>query len=150
MAATVIKWEAPAAIQTYLSTELNSLATDDSYLGAKVDNVLDGENVMYMALELYVAAQGSARSAGANVACYLLPSVDDTTFSYGDSANLVDAGNLLTVFALDAATTARYVCRANLRLPPFDFKLQLQNNTGQAFAATLNTFKYRLYSLESQ
>jgi len=150
MAATAIKWEAPATIQTYLSTDLNSLADAGTFLGAKIDNVLDGENVMFMGLELYVAAQGVARDSGANVAVYLLPTIDDTNFSYGDSAALVDGGNLLTVFALDAATTARYVCRANLRVPPFDFKLQLANNTGQAFAATLNTLKYRLYSLESQ
>jgi len=149
MAITEIKYEAPATIQTYLSTELNSLANDDTILGAKIDNVADGENEMYIALELYVAAQ-TLRTAGAYVAIYLLASVDDTNFTYGDAANLVDPGSLLTVFSLDAATTARYVIRANLPIPPFDFKLQIQNVSTQAFAGTLNTLKYRLYSHESQ
>jgi hypothetical protein len=147
---TEFKYEVPAALQAYLSTDLDSLPNNDTFVGAKIDNVADGENEMYIALELLVAAQGSARSAGGYVAVYLLPSVDDTNFGYGDDAYLTDPGNLLCTFALDAATTARYVTRANLPIPPVDFKLQVQNKTGQAFASSGNTLKYRLYSLEAQ
>lgn len=150
--ANVYKWEAPAAIQTYESTDLNSLANDAAELGAKIDNVADGENVMYMALELYIAAQGSARDSGGYVEVNILYSVDDTNFNYGaDGASaLVDAGTQKVVFHLDAATTARYVTRVNIPLAPFDFKLQIVNKTGQAFAASGNTVKYRLYSGELQ
>lgn len=148
--ATEIKFEAPAAIVSYLTTELNALANNDTITGAKIDNVANGENEMFIALELYIHTQGSARTAGGYVAVYLLNSVDDTNFGYGDDANLVDPGNLLAVFNLDAAVTARYVTRVNLPVGPFDFKLQVQNVTGQAFAATTSTLKYRLYSYESQ
>lgn len=148
--ATEIKYEAPAAIQSYLTTELNSLADADTYVGAKIDNVADGENEVFIGLELYVAAQGSARDAGGGVNVYLLPSLDDTNFSYGDAAALVDPGNLICRFNLDAATTARYCVRARIPIAPVDFKLQVENDTGQNFAASGNTLKYRLYSHESQ
>ena len=148
--ATEIKFEVPASIVSYLTTELNALANNDTILGAKIDNVADGENEMFIALELYVNTQGSARSSGGYVAVYLLPSIDDTNFNYGDEANLTNAGCLLAIFNIDAATTARYVTRVNLPIPPLDFKLQVQNATGQAFAATGTTLKYRLYSYEAQ
>ena len=147
---TEAKWEVPAAIQTYLSTELNSLANAGKKLGAKIDNVADGENEMYIALELYVATQGGARSAGASVAIYLLPSIDDTNFCYGDDTTAPPASALFHVFPLDAATTARYVTVDGLLIGPFDFKLLVINSTGQAFASSGNTLKYRLYSLEGQ
>lgn len=147
--ATEYKWEAPAALQSYLTTELNSLADDDSVVGAKIDNVADGENEMFIALELVIAEQGGARDGG-GVDVYLIPSLDDTNFGYGDAAGLVDPGNLLCTFDLDAAVTARRVIRANLPIPPLDFKLQPFNRTGQAFAATGNTLSYRLYSPELQ
>lgn len=147
---TEFKHEAPAAIQTYLTTELNSLADSDTKVGAKIDNGADGENELFIALELVIATQASARDAGGRIEVYLLPSLDDTNFNYGDDADLVDPGQLLCVFNLDAATTARRVVRQDLEIPPLDFKLQARNKTGQAFAASGNTLKYRLYSQESQ
>lgn len=148
--ATEQKWEAPASIQTYLSTELNSLSDGSNKLGAKVDNVADGENELFAALELYLATQGSARDSGATVDVYLLPSVDDTNFCYGSDSVDPPASAYIGSFVLDAATTARYVTLHNIPLPPLDFKLLLVNNTGQAFASSGNTLKYRLHSLESQ
>jgi len=148
--ATEIKYEVPAAIQAYLSTTLNTLAVDDAVVGATIDNVADGENEMFIALEFYIDTQDSARDAGDYVAVHLLASVDDTAFNYGDGTPLVDPGTLICVFSLDAAATARYVVRTNIPIPPFDFKLMVVNKTGQAFAATGNTLKYRLYSHESQ
>ena len=148
MAEVVIKYEVPAAIQTYLSTDLNALADNDSFIGAKIDNGANGENAMYIALELTLAEQAGARDGPVNV--YLVASLDDTNFSYGDSAFLLDAGTLIESFALDAAVTARIVVRTNIRIPPLDFKLILSNVSGQAFAATGNTLKYRIYSHESQ
>lgn len=147
---TKVTYSAPSAIATYLTTELNSLADAGNKLGAKIDNVADGENEMFINLELYVAAQGSARSADARVEIYALPSIDDTNFDYGDDSTNPSPSNLIAVLPLDAATTARYVTATNLRIPPLDLKLLVVNETGQAFAATLSTLKYRIHSLESQ
>ena len=147
---TEIKYEAPASPVTYLSTELNSLANDDTILGAKIDNGADGENEMFMSLELTLAAPGSTRTTGARVDVHLLASVDDTNFNYGDDAALIDPGTLLCSFPVDASTSARIATRTNLSIPPHDFKLQVLNATGTALQSSGNTIKYRLYSLESQ
>jgi hypothetical protein len=139
-----INFTTPEAIVSYLTTDLNALANNGSVVGGTITATKD----LYIALELYVHTQASARSAGGHVLIYLLPTVDGTNFSYGANA-LEDAGSLLCAFNLDAAVTARYVVRKNLPLPPFDFKLQVTNKTGQALAATGSTLKYRLYSYES-
>jgi len=148
--ATEHKWEAPAAVQTYLSTELNALADGGNKPGAAIDNQTDGTNDLYASLELYLAAQGSARDAGATVDVYLLPSVDGTNYCYGSDSDDPPATAYVGSFVLDAATAARYATLHNLPVPPLRFKLLLVNNTGQALAAAGNTLKYRLHSLESQ
>ena len=147
---TEFKWEAPAAIQTYLSTELNSLADGGNKLGAKIDNVADGENEMFLDLELNIAAQGSARASDATVQIYILYSVDDTNFDMGDDSTDPQPDSLAYVFALDASTSARYRTAVNIPIGPFDFKILPVNETGQDFAASGNTLKYRLHSAESQ
>ena len=147
---TESKWEAPAAIVSYLSTELNSLADGANDLGAKVDNVADGENEMFLDLEFNIAAQGSSRDADGRVEIYILYSVDDTNFDMGDDSTDPRPESLLTVFSLDAATTARYRTVTGLPIAPFDFKLLVMNETGQAFASSANTLKYRLHSAEAQ
>ncbi len=144
------KWEAPAAIQTYLSTELNSLADGGNKLGAAIDNETDGTNEVFINLELSLAAQASARDSGATVDVYLLPSVDGSNYCFGDDSTDPPASAYAGSFVLDAATTARRVALVNLPLPPLKFKLLLINNTGQALAASGNTLKHRLHSQESQ
>ena len=150
--ATEVKWEAPAAIQTvpWASGDLNSLNDGANKTSNKIDNVADGENEMYLNLELYVAAQASVRDSDARVEVYILYSVDDTNFAYGDDSTDPAPETLLHVFNLDADTAARYCTATGLPLQPFDFKLLIINETGQAFAASGNTLKYRLHSGESQ
>ena len=146
---TESKWEAPAAIVSYLTTELNSLADGANGLGAKVDNVADGENEMFISLELNLAAT-SSRDADARIEIYILYSVDDTNFDMGSASVDPRPETLLHVFSYDAATTTRYRTTANLPLAPFDFKLLVMNELGVAFFGSGSTLKYRLHSAESQ
>jgi hypothetical protein len=145
---TEAKWEGPAAAVSYLGTELNALANNARVLGGAIANEAGKE--MYIALELYLAAQAAARDAGASVDIYLLPSLTSGNFCYGDASVEPPADTLFHSFPLDASTNARYVTVTTLLIPPFDFKLLPKNRTGQAFAGTGNTLKYRLHSLESQ
>jgi hypothetical protein len=148
--ATESKWEAPSDIVTYLSTELNSLADGANDLGAKIDNVADGENELYIDLEFYIALQGGSRDADGRVEIYLLTSIDNTNFDMGGDSTDPRPSSLLCVFSLDAATTARYRTFHSLPIPPFDFKLLVMNETGQNFASSGNTLKYRMHSVEAQ
>ena len=140
---TEVKWETPAALQTYLTTELNALANAAAVLGAAIDNT-GGE--LFINLELTLATQGSARTAGGYVGVDILPSVDGT--NYCDVTP--PCAPELTQFNLDAAVTARIVTRVCLPIPPTLFKLNFRNVTGQAFGATGNTIKYTLHSDEIQ
>lgn len=143
-----VKWSALSSITSYLSTDLNSLASGAQFLGAAIDN--DTTRAQFMALELNLAAQGSARSAGAWVGVYLLASIDGTNFTYGSSSVDAPPSTLVARFALDASTTARYVVVVDVPLPATDFKLLLENNTGQAFAASGTTLRYVTYNDEVQ
>ena len=146
---TESKWEAPAAIVSYLTTELNSLADGANVLGAKIDNVADGENEMFINLEVNLAAT-SSRDADARLEIYILYSVDDTNFDMGDTSPDPRPESLLHVFSFDAATTTRYRTAVNLPIQPFDFKLLVMNELGVAFFGSGSTLKYRLHSAEAQ
>ena len=144
--ATTFKWVAPEALTTALTTQLDGLidSTSDttgfSAVSAEIPNETD--LYQYINLELVLGIQ-VARSAGAFVAVYINFAADGAI--YDDTSNKAFT-QLLTVFQLDAATTARRLTKANLPIPPLDFKLLVLNDTGQAFAATLNTLKYRRHN----
>jgi hypothetical protein len=147
--ANAINWESSPALVSYLTTELNSLANAARVIGAAIDNSSGLD--MYMDVEAYVAAQGSARSAGAYLGIYLIPSLDGgTNYGYGDATDAPPASGLVAALPLDAATTARRVQATMIPVPPGHFKLIISNATGQAFAAADSTLAYRLYSTEVQ
>ena len=142
-----VTWAAPLALTAYLTTELNSLAdstsdtTGFSAAGAEIPNGTDLKR--FLALELVLAAQGVARTAGGFVAVYINYSADGTT--YDDTSNKAFS-EILTVFQLDAATTARRLTRVDIPIPPIDFKMLVLDDTGQAFAASGNALNYRTYN----
>lgn len=147
--ANAINWEASPAITAYLAAELNSLANTAKVLGGAINNsaALD----MYMDLELYVAVQGSARSAGARVDVYLVSSIDGgTNYGWGDATDTPPGECLAWSFSLDAAATARYCVSRPFPIGPGHHKLVIVNNTGQALKADSNTVGYRLLSEEIQ
>lgn len=139
-----VTWTTPDAISTILSTGLASLADGGNALSTgTVDNLTNLDR--YMALEFYLAEQSSARASDAHVAVYLLPTVDGTNYSYGSNSVDPSPANWLCSLAFDASTAARYVGVSELPIPPFEFKLLVMNETGNAFAASGNTLKYRTY-----
>jgi hypothetical protein len=145
-----IKWAAPESVQSYLSTGLDSLAdstsdtTGFSASGAEIDNLTD--RYQYIDLELVLATQGVARSAGGRVEVWIERKADGT--NYEDRANAALVNCLFATFQLDAATTARRLVITNLVLPPLPFKLYVRNDTGQAFASSGSTLKYRRHNEE--
>ncbi len=142
MSESKINWLTYPSATSHLTTELNSLANAGRKLGASVSSTRD----QYMDVELNVATQGSARSAGAVVELYLLPSVDGTNYAYGADGGPDPAGtHLVGLFQLDAATTARLDNVIGIFVPAGAWKLMVINRTGQAFASSANTLKYTLY-----
>ena len=142
-----VSWAAPSSLTAYFTTELDALAastsdtTGFSAAGAEISNATDRNR--FMALQLVLAAQGSARSTTAAVLVYINYAADGTTY---DSAGNKIYGEVIAIFPLDAATTARTSTRVDIPIPPVDFKLMVLNNTGQAFAANGSTLKYITYN----
>ena len=142
-----VTWQAPSALTAYLSTDLNTLAdstsdtTGFSAVGAEIANATSLNR--FLALELVLAAQGAARSAGGFVAVYINFAADGST--YDDTSNKA-FGEMIAYFPLDAATTARRLTKRDIPIPPVDFKLLVLNDTGQAFASSGNTLKYITYN----
>ena len=143
---STLKWAAPESLTAYLSTELNSLASASfSSLGAAISNSTDLYE--YIGLELVLAAQGANRAAGATVEVWAILGLDAT---YETDSNAKFAQQFLSAFPLDdGALAARRLNLRNIPIPPFDFKLQVKNVTGQAFASSGNTLKYRRYNEQS-
>ena len=141
------KYTAEGVLTTVLTTELDGLADDGtSALSPTKSNDAVSERDLVANFELFIATQGTARTAGAFVSLFIIPEVDDVNFGdvVGDCLLNYFVGSVL----LDASVNARYVILEDVKIPPSDFKIVLQNQTGQALAATGNTVKYRVYSYE--
>lgn len=133
-----------ASIATALSAELNSLGNGStSSASSAIDNTSGLD--LFADLTLTVAAQGSARSSGATIGVYVTQALDGT--NYDDTQSTT--AELVAVFSLDAATTARQASRRDVPIPPGLFKLFAVNNTGQALAASGNLVEYRFHSVET-
>jgi hypothetical protein len=133
-----------ASIASALTTELNSIANAAvSAASSAIDNssALD----LYDDLTFTIATQGGARSAGATVTVLMVQALDGT--NYDDVQ--VSCGQVVAVFALDAATTARQVSVRDVPIPPGLFKYFILNSTGQAFAASGNILERRPHSIET-
>jgi hypothetical protein len=130
----------------YLTTDLNSIADGVSVIGAAIDCQL----YTNMVVALQLAEQGIARSSGAYVSLYAIPSIDGTNYSYGSASLMPSSTHRIRSFELDATVTARYVISPSITLLPGYYKLLVTNKTGQAFAASGNKLSYGIYCFEMQ
>ena len=135
-----VKLSAYGSTTSVLATELNSLANGSL---SSASSAYDNSSNLYplCAVEVVIATQGSARSAGATVTVFMSSSATGTT-----QDNTVESPIAMT-FALDAATTARTHTFHNVPLTPSSSsKFTLLNSTGQALAASANTVKVVPYT----
>jgi hypothetical protein len=133
-----------SAIASVLTTDLNSIANAAiSAASSALDNSTNLD--LYDDLTFTIATQGGARSAGATVSVLMVQAVDGT--NYDDVE--VTCGQVVAVFPLDAATTARQVSVRDVPIPPGLFKYFIRNGTGQAFASSGNILERRPHSIES-
>lgn len=138
-----IKFKAVSTEANLLTTELDSLANNTlCTVGAEYSAA---NNELFCNLKLIVAAQGSARSAGASIYVWLVPE------SNGDYSDVTEQclGAPNHIFSLDASTTARTLVVSNILLPNSTFKPILKNSTGQALASSGNSLEIEYYSQES-
>jgi len=142
------RWTSPTSPETILSTELDGLADGSRAVSASISNTAASELYEFADFELFIADQAGARDSGARVDVYLLETLDGTNYTFGDASLAPPSNALVGMFVLDAASGSRYAHIRNVLLPPANFKILVENNTGQAFASSGNVVKMIRYSRE--
>jgi len=144
------KWNAPTAIATILSTELNSLGNNPTTMASPSSGYDNSANLnIYCDLEINLASLSP--TAGAYVAIYLAEAADGTNYPAQSAADmrLTSTQLFCTIPVGTTATTAQRVSARNLVLPPALFKLFFDNQTGVALNASGNTLKLLAYNINA-
>jgi len=144
------KYTALSTAAQVMGSELNSLANGGAALAGVAssnDADLSTERLTLVNLEVYLAAQGSARTGDNKVSVLVVP--EGQTSQYGDISASDDAlaANYLAKrddgssveFNVDASSDAVRFTAANVRIPMGNFKWGVLNGSGQALAASGNT-----------
>jgi hypothetical protein len=104
---------------------------------------------LYCDIEVFLDTLPGTASSGAYVAIYILAAVDGTNFPAQSASDLrLTTTQLFCVIptGITSGSTQRVAAR-NLLLPPQPVQFKIDNQTGQAFAATANnTVKIDAYS----
>lgn len=138
---TPFKWAPPEAIQTYYTTELNSLGnTSFATVGAEVANETD----LYPYIVFEIVLASLSPTSGAFVDIWIDYQPDGT--NYSDPGKPLQTSSLLCTIQLDTtAATAQRINSEICMLMPLDFKLQQRNMAGVAFPSSGNTLKFRRF-----
>ena len=119
---------------------MNALANAAYALGAAIANTpTAGTTVSYDMGDLTITLS-SAVTAGAGspyIAVWILPAVDGTNYPTppGASGAAAPLGLSYSFPMVASVSTSTIVC-PNIPIPPYNFKIMLQNNLGVAFPAT--------------
>lgn len=143
--ATTHKWGDLSAKATALSTtNLNNLADGASIMSSAISN--DTDLYIYADFRLKLSAQTANRTAGTYIGLHILADLGDSTYA---SSTPLNANSWVGNFIQDsAAGTLRYDVIWNVVLPPSNFKVLLENNTGVIFTSC-SILEYVKYYMQS-
>jgi hypothetical protein len=136
------------------SSDMQGLSTANTVLGTPT--VTNSSSLdQFMDLSVRCSITASTITAGANIVLWLYPLLDDGA-TYGDGQLSAGTGVALTptfppvaVIPLVAASTQTKLVGASIELviPPGNFKIALQNNSGFTLATTTQNCLYRTYNI---
>ena len=144
-----------ASALSLLTTEMNSLATAGTALSSVggSSGVFTNSNTgqgMVGDVFLTLGAIGTALSAGANLAGWFLTSPDGgTTFenTVSGSAMSRPPDFLIPLPATTITSGWVYKSAGPIMIPALEFKVFIQNNSGQTWASSGNTLKLAPYAM---
>jgi hypothetical protein len=119
---------------------MNALANGAYALGAAVNNTpTDGSVISYDMADLTITLS-SAVTAGSGtpgITVWILPAVDGTNYPSppGGTAGAAPLYLSSSFTVVASVSTTTIVC-PNIPIPPYNFKVMIQNNLGVAFPAT--------------
>lgn len=146
--ANLIKWNTTSTGQ-YVNAMTTSLATlANATLATSTSTISNSQGLrMYSAWELVAGSTAAAWSAGAFVTVYIQPTLDGTNYAEKDKAELTP---LVTFQGTTSTSNAQHrMIKSNVILPPLDFGLIVDNETGQSLStgSGANTLSYILYDV---
>ena len=133
---------------TAMTTELNSLTTTGSAIGAAIDN--DADHDMYADVELLID-YGTGPTAGTVIELYHIRTADGTNYEDGSTTGpVVPQSGFVGAFVLRSTTDTQRIIIPGVPIPPRDFKpMIVAKTTGQTAAASGNTLVYYFYGRQS-
>jgi len=136
------------SLQTYLTTELDSLADGANKLGAAIDFAAGGtDRKLFMDIEVYLASVNLSAQTNPALYIWLIRRTDGTNFEDGgDSITPARAPD--KIIPLREVNGAQRVSARMLMLMPDQGKLLIGNRAGAALASSGNTVKYNIYSVQ--
>ena len=145
--ATKKGWTAYGSLQTYLTTELNSLANNGLVLGSAIDFTVSGiDRELYIDIELYLASIDLSSQDNPAAYIWLLRRTDGTNFEDGGTS-ITPARMPDDIIPLREANAAQRVSGKVITVPD-QGKILIKNESGVTWASSGNTLKYNIYSLQ--
>lgn len=122
-------------------TSMNALASGSYALGAAINNTpTDGTTVGYDIgyLTLTLSSAVTTGSGNPYISVYLLPEVDAVNYPTppGSSAGAAPPHLLVTTITAVPSVSSSTLVSAPFQIPPFNFKIMIQNNLGVTLPAT--------------
>lgn len=136
------------------SADMASMATANTVLSSVADIANQTALDQFMDISVRCAISSSTIAAGANLAFWLYPLLDDGStygdgqFTPGTPAAKTPAFSPLPPVSLVAAASQTLLVGAVLEIliPPGSFRIAMQNNSGFTLTSGTQTVKYRTYN----
>ena len=137
-----VTWTSYGTWTTAIDTGLNSLADDGLAISSAIDN--SSNKKLFVDIEVYLASVDLSSESNPAIYIWLIARTDGTNFEDGGTS-VTPARAPDAIIPLREVNATQRVFARMLMATPDQFKILVQNKTGQALAASGNTVKYNLY-----
>lgn len=139
-------WTAYGSATTAISTDMNSDADEAYAISGAIDNSSNKD--LYIDIELYLASVDLSAQTNPAIYIWIIGQPDGSNYTDGDVTDGCGRApdTIIPLNAGSGAETKREWART-IPIPPSNFKILYQNNTGASLAASGNTIKYAAYGL---